>query len=355
MKKILFFSLFLGLTLLSPKLFSQIAISVTSSIAPPPLPEYEQPPCPVDGYLWTPGYWGYNDDGYYWVPGVWVSPPQIGYMWTPCYWSFELGIYGWHQGYWGRHIGYYGGVNYGHGYGGHGFGGGRWEGRHFKYNTAVVNVNRTFVHHTYFDRSVIVRNRNINNHSSFNGGVGTKSKPSVREQGVMKQHHLDYTNEQQTHQQKASQNKEQFESNNHGKPSMLSVDNVGGNHFGVQQKKVIVSPTNTTKPEINNHSQGNNNTHQPNIDKPNNNTGNNIAYPNHQSNPQQPKAQQQVIPPVQPLRPVAPVFQQPRTQQAPRPQQLQPIHPQQQFQTHSLQPHHFERPPAPAQHFENRK
>ena len=122
MKKILFFSLFLGLTLLSPKLYSQIAISVTSSFAPPPLPEYEQPPCPVDGYLWTPGYWGYNDDGYYWVPGVWVSPPQIGYMWTPCYWSFELGIYGWHQGYWGRHIGYYGGVNYGHGYGGHGFG-----------------------------------------------------------------------------------------------------------------------------------------------------------------------------------------------------------------------------------------
>ena len=24
---------------------------------PPPLPEYQQPPCPEPNYLWTPGYW----------------------------------------------------------------------------------------------------------------------------------------------------------------------------------------------------------------------------------------------------------------------------------------------------------
>ena len=314
-----------------------------ASIAPPPLPEYEQPPCPVDGYLWTPGYWGYNDDGYYWVPGVWVSPPEIGFLWTPCYWSFELGIYGWHQGYWGKHIGFYGGVNYGHGYGGHGFGGGRWEGRHFKYNTAVFNVNRQVIHHTYVDRTVIVRNRNINNHSSFNGGVGTKAKPSVMEQGVMKQHHLDYTNEQQTHQQKASQNKEQFESNNHGKPAMLSVNNSEGNHFGIPQRKVTVSSTNSTKAEINNQSQGNNNAHQPIVNKPNN--INNTIYPTHQAPAQQPKVQHQSVPQMQPKVP-SPVFQQPRTPQAPKPQ-FQPNRPQQQ--------QHIERPPAPAQHFENRK
>jgi hypothetical protein len=23
------------------------------------LPVYTQPPCPFDGYLWTPGYWGF--------------------------------------------------------------------------------------------------------------------------------------------------------------------------------------------------------------------------------------------------------------------------------------------------------
>src|SRR4051812_48863973 len=29
----------------------------TARTAPPPLPEYDQPEAPGDGYLWTPGYW----------------------------------------------------------------------------------------------------------------------------------------------------------------------------------------------------------------------------------------------------------------------------------------------------------
>jgi hypothetical protein len=45
---------------------------------PPPLPEYDQPPCPGDYYIWTPGYWSYASDGYYWVPGAWVYAPYPG-------------------------------------------------------------------------------------------------------------------------------------------------------------------------------------------------------------------------------------------------------------------------------------
>jgi len=45
---------------------------------PPPLPDYSQPDCPGDGYLWTPGYWSYAPQGYYWVPGAWTQPPQVG-------------------------------------------------------------------------------------------------------------------------------------------------------------------------------------------------------------------------------------------------------------------------------------
>ena len=55
----------LGLT---PSLFGQ---SISITVASPPLPAYEQPPCPEDGYYWTPGYWAYGEDGYFWVPGVW--------------------------------------------------------------------------------------------------------------------------------------------------------------------------------------------------------------------------------------------------------------------------------------------
>src|SRR5580658_11166327 len=109
----LFLLLFLFLTPLA--MFAQIAVSIR--VGPPALPVYTQPPCPTDGYLWTPGYWAYDEvDGYYWVPGVWVRPAQPGYLWTPGYWGFAGGIYGWHGGYWGSHIGFYGGVNYGYGY-----------------------------------------------------------------------------------------------------------------------------------------------------------------------------------------------------------------------------------------------
>ena len=55
-------------------------------------------------------------------------PAHVGVLWTPGYWGFVGGVYMFHAGYWGPHIGFYGGVNYGFGYGGVGFVGGRWRG-----------------------------------------------------------------------------------------------------------------------------------------------------------------------------------------------------------------------------------
>jgi hypothetical protein len=94
-----------------------VGIGISVHVAPPVLPVYVQPPCPVEGYLWTPGYWAWGPAGYYWVPGVWMRPPAVGVLWTPGYWGYAGGVYGWHAGYWGPHIGFYGGVNYGFGYG----------------------------------------------------------------------------------------------------------------------------------------------------------------------------------------------------------------------------------------------
>ena len=122
---------------------------VQANEPPPPLPDYEQPPCPDEGYLWTPGYWAWGGGGYYWVPGTWVQPPQVGVLWTPGYWGFVGGVYMFHAGYWGPHVGFYGGVNYGYGYGGVGFVGRPLGRRRFAYNTAVVNVNGAVIHNTY--------------------------------------------------------------------------------------------------------------------------------------------------------------------------------------------------------------
>jgi hypothetical protein len=101
---------------------------------PPPLPDYDQPPPPDDGYLWTPGYWAFGPGGYYWVPGTWVQPPRIGVLWTPGYWGLVGAVYVFHAGYWGPHVGFYGGVHYGFGYTGEGYAGGRWVGNSFAYN-----------------------------------------------------------------------------------------------------------------------------------------------------------------------------------------------------------------------------
>src|SRR6202790_5246980 len=86
-----------------------VAVEVRAAEAPPPLPDYEQPPCPEDGYLWTPGYWAWGGGGYYWVPGTWVQPPRVGVLWTPGYWGFVGGVYAFHVGYWGPHVGFSGG------------------------------------------------------------------------------------------------------------------------------------------------------------------------------------------------------------------------------------------------------
>jgi len=232
MKKFLFvLSFIMGIIILSVKAFSQISveISITANTPPPELPEYIQPECPEDGFMWTPGYWGYGDDGYYWVPGFWVSPPQPGYLWTPCYWGLIGGIYSWNRGYWGEHVGFYGGVNYGYGYGGHGFGGGRWDRGRFRYNAAVMNVNRTVIHNTYIDRTVIAH-RSINNRTSFNGGDhGTKATPSERERFTMKETHIAPTGNQAFHEQNAARDKNQFASANHGRPITTSMNTVGGN------------------------------------------------------------------------------------------------------------------------------
>ena len=135
--------------------------------------------------MWSPGYWAYGDDGYFWVPGTWVPVPYEGALWTPPYWGWQGGLYMFHPGYWGRHVGYYGGVNYGFGYMGIGFVGGMWRGHDFVYNTAVVHVDERFVHTTYVDRTIVQRNTIVNDRRvAFSGGPGGINHPPAPEERV---------------------------------------------------------------------------------------------------------------------------------------------------------------------------
>ena len=215
--------LMLAITLLasSDASFAQMRISVT--FGPPALPVYEQPVCPGDGYIWTPGYWAWSDDDgdYYWVPGTWVLAPEVGYFWTPPYWAWVDGGFVFYDGYWGPQVGFYGGIDYGFGYFGEGFVGGRWDRSHFFYNREVTNVNVTVIHNVYNER--VVNNRTVDR-VSYNGGEGgVVARPTREQEAAARERHLQPVATQVEHVQAARRDRALLASTNRGKPPVAAT------------------------------------------------------------------------------------------------------------------------------------
>jgi hypothetical protein len=199
-------------------------VTVYADEAPPPLPEYDQPPIPAAGYLWAPGYWAWNSYEYFWVPGTWIEPPQPGLLWTPGYWAFVNGTYAFHRGYWGEHVGFYGGVDYGFGYVGIGYEGGRWDNGRFFYNRSVTNIGEIKITEVY-DRPVTPRGES---RASFNGGPdGVDAKPTAEELEAAKEKHVAPTHDQLNNARLASRNEAAFATTNHGKPRIAATAKPG--------------------------------------------------------------------------------------------------------------------------------
>jgi hypothetical protein len=230
----------LVLLALSAAAYGQISISV--SFAPPELPVYEQPLCPGDGYLWTPGYWAYagDDDGYYWVPGTWVMAPEPGLLWTPAYWGWGGNGFVFYNGYWGQQVGFYGGVSYGYGYYGNGYEGGRWQGRQFYYNRSVNNVNVTNIHNVY--NTTVINNTTINRVSYNGGNGGISTRPTPQQESVARERHIPPVPAQTQHEQAARTNPEQRAALNHGTPAVAATPKPGAFR---DQAVVHAKPTGT--------------------------------------------------------------------------------------------------------------
>ena len=195
----------------------------TAPQPPPALPEYQQPPNPGDGYVWTPGYWAWGTTGYYWVPGVWVAPPYVGALWTPGYWGYSGGRYGWFAGHWGRHIGYYGGINYGFGYTGLGYEGGYWRSGHFFYNRAYNNVDVNRVHNNVYNYTARTRVMNTSR-VSFNGGRGgLEARPRPEEMAARREPIAPKMQSQVRYQQSFRTNRAQYPAMNHGRPQNFAA------------------------------------------------------------------------------------------------------------------------------------
>ncbi len=192
---------------------------------PPPLPVYEQPPIPAPDYVWTPGYWAWNNYDYYWVPGVWVPPPQPGLLWTPGYWAFVGGAYLFRQGYWAPHVGFYGGVHYGYGYNGLGYEGGRWEGNRFVYNTTVNNFGGVRITNVYTQNVTVPPGVG---RISYNGGPGGIAlRPTPEQERLTTDQRIKPTSLQVTQARTASMEAMQFRSANQGRPAVAATQRPG--------------------------------------------------------------------------------------------------------------------------------
>jgi hypothetical protein len=212
----------LALLAMSMPSFAQVRISV--AFGPPALPVYEQPLCPGDGYIWTPGYWAWDDDGedYYWVPGTWVLAPEVGFLWTPPYWAWEDGAFVFYDGYWGPDVGFYGGIVYGFGYFGFGFVGGRWDGDRFFYNRSVTNINVVNVRNVY--NETVINNNVTVNRISYNGGPGgIQARPRPEEEVAARERHIPPVAVQSQHLQAARSNRELHASANRGRPPIAAT------------------------------------------------------------------------------------------------------------------------------------
>jgi len=205
-----------GTLCLSTASFAQVGVSVT--VAPPELPAYEQPMCPGDGYIWTPGYWAWDGE-YYWVPGTWVMPPEVGFLWTPGYWGWGGSGFFFNEGYWGLSVGFYGGIDYGFGYFGHGYEGGRWDNGHFFYNTAVNRVDANAIHNVYNTRV----NENVNRVSYNGGNGGINARATSEEEAAARGRHTGPVSAQTQHAYSARNNPQQRLSANHGAPPVTAT------------------------------------------------------------------------------------------------------------------------------------
>jgi hypothetical protein len=184
--------------------------------APPPLPEYNQPPVERANTIWTPGYWRHSQTGYYWVPGSYVQPPYVGALWTPGYWGSDGPRYRFHPGYWGRHVGFYGGVPYGGGYTGTGYHGGYWSGNRFLYNQSVIPISVNIGQNYY---SQPVQQAYPYGRVSYNGGLGgIPLLPIAAELIALHERHEHAIRYQYDLDRRASLDRSQFFEYNHGRP-----------------------------------------------------------------------------------------------------------------------------------------
>jgi WXXGXW repeat (2 copies) len=95
-------SLLLAASAFAAPAYAQVSFNI--SIAPP-APQYEVVPILQPGYVWAPGYWGWNGDRHIWVRGRTIMQRE-GYSWAPDRWDQRNNNYYRTAGHWEHDNGY---------------------------------------------------------------------------------------------------------------------------------------------------------------------------------------------------------------------------------------------------------
>jgi hypothetical protein len=63
-----------------------VSVNIGVPVAPPAVIYEPVPAPPAVGYVWAPGYWGWQSDRYIWIRGRYIYG-RPGYAWHPDHWE----------------------------------------------------------------------------------------------------------------------------------------------------------------------------------------------------------------------------------------------------------------------------
>ncbi len=98
----LLLSLSLAAGAIAAPAYAQVSFNINIA---PPAPQYEVVPNLAPGYVWAPGYWGWNGDRHVWVRGRSIVQ-RTGYTWSPDRWEQRERTYYRTAGHWEYDKGY---------------------------------------------------------------------------------------------------------------------------------------------------------------------------------------------------------------------------------------------------------
>lgn len=82
--------------------YAEVAYVTTTNGQPPSPYDEEVGAAPGASYVWSPGYWWWDNTTYIWIRGSWILPPGPGYIWVRPGWVWSGGRYVFISGRWAR-------------------------------------------------------------------------------------------------------------------------------------------------------------------------------------------------------------------------------------------------------------